>query len=77
MTREEKEANSSLARAEDILRRVELGILALPPDVDLASFVVPDGLAPKRQKVTKSVTLKELFKGYFDGLPEGSRRGHH
>ena len=71
-TRDEKAANGSLARAEETLRRIELGTLPLPPDVDLASFVVSEGLSAKRQKVTKSVPLNELFAGYFASLPEGS-----
>jgi len=61
-TRSERAANASLARLDDNLRRVELGLLSIPDDADVATFLLSDGNSAHRtQRPERSVrTLKEL-----------------
>ena len=63
-----KEANGALARLEDNLRRVELGLLELPDDVDVVTYLLSDGRSSNRPK-TPIRTLRQLFDNFFENLP--------
>jgi len=65
-------ARASVARLEDNLRRVELGLLAPPPEADICEFLLSDGRSTARETVSPIETLKDLCEGYFAGLPTGS-----
>src|SRR5687768_3387172 len=63
-TESEKAALGTLARAEDTLRRLELGQLVLPPGADVATFVLSDGRLEKKQNLAKHPTLGSLLSAY-------------
>lgn len=78
-THDERAARASLARVEDKLHRLELGTIEVPPDADLATFVVGDGAertkrqplaAPQGQRAP--LGLSDLFAAYWAKLPEGN-----
>lgn len=60
-----REALASMARLDDNLRRVELGLLDGPESVDLATFLLSDGKADARQSLPAIRTLRQLFDNYF------------
>jgi len=65
-TTSEKAANASLARLEDNLRRLELGILDPPDDVDIAGFILSDGRAKRPVASRRTVrTLGALLDDYM------------
>lgn len=75
-TRSEKVALGALHRLEDNLRRVELGTLSIPQSVDVADFLLSDGMAgqkekpePKRSPIR---TLGKLCESYLASMPEGA-----
>ncbi len=77
VTRSEKVALGALHRLEDNLRRVELGTLTIPPDVDAADFLLSDGTqtgvekpAPTRSPIR---TLGKLCESYLASMPDGGR----
>jgi hypothetical protein len=75
-----REALSSIARLDDNLRRVELGLLTCPEDVDLATFLLSDGRAEAKHSVPTIRTLCQLCQNYFDSIPDdaiedSTRRG--
>jgi hypothetical protein len=72
LTVDDTAAESALARVEDSLRRVELGLLEVPDDADIATFLMSDGRTASRPKPKASLSLKALFDSYFASLPEGS-----
>ena len=47
-TKDRKAADACLARLEDNLRRMELGLLQLPDDGDLATFLLSDGRTARK-----------------------------
>ncbi len=65
-------ARASVARLEDTLRRMELGLMSPPPEVDLCEFLLSDGRSSLRETASSIGTLKDLCESYFAGLPEGS-----
>lgn len=65
-------AQAALARFEDNLRRLELGLLVVPDDVDVAKFLLSDGKATAMPKLPAVRTLDQLFKDYIARIPEGS-----
>lgn len=71
-TKDKRTAEGCLARAEDNLRRVELGTLDVPDDCDLAAFLLSDGRANGKPKVLQLQTLAALLDGFLAGLPAGS-----
>lgn len=81
-TRDERAANSSLARVEDTLHRLELGTLAVPSGTDLVDFLLSDGRPPAAPAVngkpveTSVLTLTGLFAEYFAKLPDGNLEGN-
>jgi integrase len=71
-TKDEKAANASLARLEDNLRRLELGTLMPPDDVDLAEFLISDGRMSHNRRRSEIRRLDKLFDAYVSSLPNGS-----
>src|SRR4051794_23462864 len=65
-------AKSALARVEDNLRRIELGLLDVPIDADIVTFLISDGRATGRPQPKASLTLKQLFDSYFAAIPDGN-----
>jgi hypothetical protein len=70
-TTNKTEAEGTLARLRDNLRRIELGLLAVPDESDLVAFLLSDGNATKRPKAPSVSTLHDFFENYFDSLPDG------
>lgn len=68
-TSSQRAALASLARLDDNLRRVELGLLSPPPGADFASFLLSDGRVEAKPALPRIGTLKELFDYYFASIP--------
>jgi integrase len=71
-TKNRKAAAASVARLEDNLRRVELGLLTPPDGADLPAFLLSDGQAMSRPTLAAIETLESLLAKYFTSLPEGA-----
>lgn len=71
-TSHEQEANATALRIEENIRLVERGRLEIPPDADIASFLLSDGKIGKKPVATKSMTLEGLITAYKDQLPQDS-----
>jgi integrase len=71
-TKREQAAIASIARLEDNLRRVELGLLAPPEGSDLASFLLSDGRIEKKPELPVVRSMHVLFENYFASIPAGS-----
>ena len=71
-TKDSKQAQATLARMEDTLRRVELGTLLLPEGTDIATFLLSDGNLTARPRNEKPLTLTQVFNEYFACLPAGA-----
>ena len=70
-TKSRRQATSLLARLEDTIRLVEIGRIDLPETVDIPSFLLSDGRAVSKPKISEA-RLGDLFVRFFDSLPEGS-----
>ncbi len=72
-TKDRKAADACLARLEDNLRRLELGLLEVPDGVDLPTFLLSDGRAQRRPEPPSCIrTLGSLLEGYLNGITPGS-----
>jgi integrase len=71
-TPDPRAARAAVARLEDNLRRVELGTLDLPDDVDVVTYLLSDGKSASRPNVARVRTLEELCEAFFASLPSGS-----
>lgn len=71
-TKSQKAAAASLARLEDNVRRAELGLLSVPDDVDIASYLLSDGRLASKPEVPTVHSMQALFKNYFASIPEDS-----
>jgi integrase len=71
-TRQRREAVAAVARLEDNLRRVELGLLVPPEDADIGAFLLSDGRTTATLEVPEIRTLQALFANYFTSIPAGS-----
>ena len=72
-TRDEKAATACLARLEDNLRRLELGLLTLSDHADVAKCLLSDGLAQAKPAPRSSIrTLGDLLDKYVDSIAPGS-----
>jgi integrase len=71
-TKSEREAVASVARLEDNLRRVELGLLSLPDGADVPSFLLSDGRIEAKPLLPTISSLHEFIENYFDSIPAGS-----
>ncbi|MCY2993347.1 MAG: site-specific integrase [Planctomycetota bacterium] len=72
-THDERAANACLARLEDNLRRLELGLLTPPEGVDIATFLLSDGrtqLPPVPHSTVRSVG--DLLDQYLSSISPGS-----
>jgi integrase len=63
-TSELKVAEAARSRIEDNIRLVERGILTLPDDADIVSFLLSDGRVAAKIVVKKPTTLSALFAQY-------------
>lgn len=70
-TAEPRSAAACLARLEDNLRRVSLGILDMPAEVDPAAFLLSDGRIGAKPRATAALSLQSLFNAFFQSLPAG------
>lgn len=71
-TRVQREAAAAVARLEDNLRRVELGLLEPPEGCDLAAFLLSDGRLEKMPELPAIRTMEALFANCFASIPAGS-----
>lgn len=75
-TKNERAATATLYRLEDNLRRVELGTLVVPDNINPAVFLLSDGKAQTQAQPTKRKTLirtlGKLCDSYLDSIPESS-----
>ena len=71
-TKDVDNAECSLARLKDNLRRAELGHLVVPEGADVAAFLLSDGRAMARPTLPKMRTLKQLLDAYMGSLPDGA-----
>lgn len=72
-TRDEPTAEATLHRVEENLRLVSTGRLTIPPDADIATFLISDGkIATTTQAAPKTLLLGELFDRYLGQLPPDS-----
>ncbi len=65
-------ASVALARLEDNLRRLELGTLELPDDVNVGAFLLSDGKQKKKQRKLGPRTVGELLQGFLDQIPDNA-----
>lgn len=70
-TKDEKTALSILARTEDSIRLVEQGRIELPPNIDVAKFLLSDGKL--NSPYTKAISLKKLLTIYQKRLPDAAK----
>ena len=69
----EREANEFALRIERRLRLIEEGELAVPDDVDIATFVMSETGKPTQPvKLIPSVSLEQVCDEYLNSLPAGS-----
>src|SRR5437588_2880077 len=71
-TESEKAAVACVARLEDNLRRAELGLLTVPDEADVVSFLLSDGRSNGKPKLPAIRSLKQLCEGYVTSLPVGA-----
>lgn len=70
-TDDERAAKNAFSRADEILRRLELGQLSLPAGADIAAFVLSDGLSDQKSKAPEFSTLGALLDEYLLTLTPG------
>ncbi len=70
-TNDRKEAEAARSRMDENIRLLERGRLTLPPNADVATFLLSDGKLEERISIPKPVTLTELFNRYRTELPAG------
>jgi len=75
-TDDPKEAEGCRLRLEENLRLLRRGRLKLPPDADLAVFLLSDGTINGEPIVEKSVSLGELFDRYKKEFPDGVKEAN-
>lgn len=71
-TKSERAAAASIARLEDNVRRAELGLMAVPDGVDIASYFLSDGRLESKPEAPTVHSMQALFKNYFASIPEDS-----
>ena len=72
-TRDERAATACLARVEDNLRRLELGVLTVPDDADIAEFVLSDGRRNGREVSRPQLrTIGQRLDQYLASISPGS-----
>lgn len=71
-TKSKSEAQLRLQRLEETVRLVEGGWLEIPELGEVTDFLLSDGRLASKPKVTKSLSLTELFDRYYASLPNGA-----
>ena len=71
-TKQSKEARAAKSRIEENIRLVERGLLTLPEDADIVSFLLSDGRVPAKIVVRKPTTLSSLFAQYREEIRRDS-----
>ena len=73
-TRDEKTVEASACRVEENIRLVATGHLSIPPNADVATFLISDGklTTPNHVELPKELRLGELFGRYQESLPSGA-----
>lgn len=67
-----KAAESSLARLEDNLHRLEVGTLTIEDGDDVAAFLLSSGAINQRRQIKKSPNFGQFLDQYFASIPEDS-----
>ncbi len=68
-----KAARTALGRAEENMQLIEKGRLEVPPNADLAKFIMSDGKINRKPVLCTSITLGKLFESYLAQLPAGTK----
>src|SRR5262245_28902199 len=63
-TTDEEEANAVAVRVRDNLKLMERGHLTMPPNGDLATFLISDGKISEKPKLPKLKPLNEVVEEY-------------
>ena len=71
-TGDRSEAQILMGGVEKNLLRLEQGLLELPEDADVVSFVLSDGKRLEKTKANGLMTLEEFFQKYKENLPVGA-----
>jgi integrase len=71
-TKSETEARDLAGRIQDNIRNVQRGLLALPPGIDIPTFLLSDGRMSGPVQVSLVVTLKELIERYEKAISCGA-----
>ena len=72
-TRDEATAEATLHRVEENIRLVSTGRLVVPPEADIAAFLISDGkITSTDPTLPKPMPLSEVFSAYLEKLPVNS-----
>jgi integrase len=71
-TGDEDEALAKKLRVEENVRLIESGRLIVPDSADLMTFLLSDGKLNQKPVLTPSMTIKQLFKAFWEALPTGT-----
>jgi hypothetical protein len=71
-SKNEIEAQSALARINDGLRRMELGLLAPPEDADVITYLFSDGNFQGQPQASQIRSLKQLSDSFFASIIGGA-----
>ncbi len=71
-TDDRQEAETRQARLEENIRFVENGRLQIPDGADVAAFLLSDGKLTQKVKPKASLSLAEVFRQFFDSIPDQS-----
>lgn len=75
-TKDEAKAQSVRQRVEDTLLFLEQGRLEMPPDADVAEFILSDGRRTEKFTAPAVRTLGDLFETYENQFTEGAKEGN-
>jgi integrase len=75
-TKDPKKADALKGKIELTLLELEQGRLMLPPEADIAEFVISDGRRSSNPQAAAVVTLADLFARYERGIPPGNMEGN-
>lgn len=65
-------AENHFNRLEQKLSDWKLGLLEIPPEADVATFLLSDGKRVDQPQAIQPLTLADLFDSYFSSLPDGA-----
>lgn len=75
-TRDAKKALTILATIRETAHDLERGRIELPPGTDLWEFLKTGGRRNQKFEAPETTTLEDLFKWYFDQLPDNSKESN-